>query len=97
MKEASWRAVQVRFMGRSVPIASAEDMVLFKIVAWRLQDVADALSIIARQRSRLDVPYLRKWASWFAGRNPSLAGVPARLEALLAGKPPLPPEFAPEG
>ena len=41
-------AVPVRCMGRSVPVASAEDMVLFKIVAWRLQDAANALSMVAR-------------------------------------------------
>ena len=90
MKEAAWRAVPVRCMGRLVPVASAEDMVLFKIVAWRIQDAADAQKLVARHRDRLDVAYLRKWASWFAGRNPTLKEVPARLEALLDGKP-LPP------
>jgi len=72
-------------------------MVLFKIVAWRIQDAADALKLVARHRDRLDLAYLRKWASWFAGRNPSLEEVPARLEALLAGKPLPPSEPEPTG
>ena len=90
LRQVAFRAQQTRFAGLTVPVASPEDMILFKLSAWRTKDIPDAQAIGSRHRERLDVPYLREWASWMAERNPAFRDVPARLEALLAGGP-LPP------
>jgi hypothetical protein len=90
LREAAFRAQQSRFAGLTVPIATPEDMILFKLAAWRTKDIPDAQAIRLRHADRLDLPYLRRWASWMVERNPRFRDVPARLEALLAGGP-LPP------
>ncbi len=94
LREVSWRAQQGRCLGIQVPIASREDMLLFKLCAWRIKDVPDAIAIVRRHEEKLDVPYLHKWASWLSEKSPKQLGdVPRRLQALLE-KSPLPP---PEG
>ena len=90
LREAAFRAQQIRFSGVAVAVASAEDMILFKVAAWRTKDIPDAEAIVQRQRDRLDLAYLRKWADWFTSRDPIFRDMPARLEALLEGRP-LPP------
>lgn len=77
------RAVRVRVYERAVPIATAEDLVLYKLVAHRKKDVIHIEDILARQGRKLDLPYLRDWA----GRIASATGkfeVPAALESMLA-------------
>ena len=91
LRETSWRAQQVRVFGLEVPVATAEDVILFKISAWREKDIPDVRAIHLRHGDRLDLNYLRKWAEWFAARNPQhFAEVPTRLNALLDNLP-LPP------
>jgi hypothetical protein len=52
--------------GQSVRVCSAEDLIIHKAVAGRPQDITDIEGIIARQRARLDLAYLRQWLSEFS-------------------------------
>ena len=91
LRQAAWRAQPARCLGHRVPIATPEDLLLFKCCAWRVKDVPDALAIAERHGERLDLPYLWQWASWLAAKNPKVLGdVPLRLRAVLEGLP-LPP------
>jgi predicted nucleotidyltransferase len=87
LREAAWRAQQALLMGRRVPIASPEDLILFKLAAYRDKDVPDITAIFQRHEAEVDREYLRKWATWFAARNSCFQEVPARLEILLAKGP----------
>jgi predicted nucleotidyltransferase len=87
LREAFFRAQQTRFCGLSIAVATPEDMILFKVAAWREKDVPDAREILARHRERIDIVYLRKWAAWLVQRNPKFREAPERLEAILSGLP----------
>lgn len=93
LREAAWRAQQTRFCGLQVPVATPEDVILFKVAAWREKDVPDARAVVLRHSERLDRQYLRRWTAWLAGENACFAEVPERLEALLEGRR-LPPPVA---
>jgi hypothetical protein len=54
------RATTVDVAGRGVPIASAEDLILMKVLAARPRDLADVRGIVARQPDALDWEYLRR-------------------------------------
>jgi hypothetical protein len=98
LRQAAWRAQHARCLGNQVPIASPEDMLLFKCCAWRPEDVPDAIAIADRHQDRLHAPYLRKWAGWLAAKNPQVLGeVPRRLAAVLEGLPLPPPVRWPGG
>lgn len=86
LREVAFRAQQTLFCRLRIPIASPEDMILFKLAAWREKDIPDARAILNRHRDRLDIPYLEKWAAWMGQRNPIFQEVPDRLHALLAGR-----------
>ena len=45
---------------------SAEDLVIYKLIAARPQDVADVHAIVRRQGARLDVGRIRYWGHEFA-------------------------------
>ncbi len=77
-----------------VPIATPEDMILFKLSAWREKDIPDARAILKRHGDRLDTAYLEKWARWMGERNPIFREVTVRLRSLIAGGrlPPAVPE-----
>jgi hypothetical protein len=92
LRGAAWRAQPTRFCGLLVPVATAEDVLLFKLAAWRAKDIPDALAVFARNRDRLDTDYLRKWVAWFAEKNPCFQPMPARLDAVLSEGPFPPPE-----
>jgi hypothetical protein len=77
------RAVTVRLYDREVPIASAEDLILYKLAAYRRKDLAHVEDIILRQGSRLDVAYLRTWAERLATVTGKLE-IPRTLERMLA-------------
>jgi predicted nucleotidyltransferase len=90
LKEVAWRAQPARFCGARVPIATAEDMLIFKIAAWREKDLPAIRGILARRRKDLDLRYVRKWVTWFASKHATFREMPERLTALLEGRP-LPP------
>jgi len=52
--------------GRRVKLCSAEDLIIHKAVAGRPQDLMDIEGVVARQRDRLDLAYLRRWLGEFS-------------------------------
>jgi predicted nucleotidyltransferase len=52
--------------GERVPFCSAEDLIIHKAVAGRVQDVIDIENIIIRQRGALDLAYIRNWLNEFS-------------------------------
>jgi hypothetical protein len=82
-KQAMTRAVQVQLYERSVRIASAEDLILYKLVAHRRKDLAHVEDIMARQGRRLDVSYLKSWAQRIAEETGKFE-VPGMLDSMLA-------------
>ncbi len=58
-EEAAYsRALHGTLFGRRITFPSAEDMILFKVLAGRNKDLADANSIIKRHESKLDWSYI---------------------------------------
>lgn len=53
------RAKDVNVAGAAVPVVSAEDLILLKLLAGRTKDLEDVRGIIERQGKRLDVNGLR--------------------------------------
>ena len=49
-----------------IETCSAEDLVIYKLVAARPQDLVDVAGIVRRQRSALDVAQIRRWGQQFA-------------------------------
>ena len=52
--------------GRTVRLCKAEDLIVYKCVAGRAQDVMDVESIVARQGESLDFAHIRRWLDEFA-------------------------------
>lgn len=75
------RAVQVNLSGETVPFASPEDLILFKLFAGRARDIDDARSVVGRQGARLDWSYIERWARTFA-EIPGREDLPQRVAAL---------------
>src|SRR5215467_108228 len=63
-KSALARRCGVELFGRKVWIASAEDLLVYKLVSWRERDVLDVHAIVRRQKT-LDAAYLKKWIAWW--------------------------------
>lgn len=82
-REALERAVRVRVFEREVPIASAEDLILYKLVAHRRRDLGHVEDIITRQGRRLDLVYLRAWSERIAAATGKFE-VSGTLERMLA-------------
>jgi hypothetical protein len=57
------RAIPVRLGSREIPITSAEDMILLKLVFHRAKDLQDVRGILWLQRGKLDLNYLRLWST----------------------------------
>ncbi|HXX92542.1 MAG TPA: hypothetical protein VEN81_02850, partial [Planctomycetota bacterium] len=81
-KSALARRKEVRLFDRAVWVASAEDLLIYKIVSWRERDALDVHAIVQRQKA-LDLAYLRKWIAWWDKEG--IQGVRARFEALGLG------------
>jgi len=75
------RAIRVDVAGKSVPFASAEDLLLHKIFAGRPRDLEDAAGVVRRKGSELDWEYLRRWAERFA-EIPGRERMPNEVERL---------------
>lgn len=52
--------------GITVRTCSAEDLIVYKLVAARPQDLADVDGVVRRQGTRLDVDRIREWGRAFA-------------------------------
>ena len=74
-------AVRRPLQGRPVPVVRREDLIVYKLIAWRSRDRGDAVEVLAAARATgepLDLDHLRRWASvWGEGD---------KLERLLAGE-----------
>ncbi len=81
-KSALRRARAVRIGKRHVSCATAEDVIVYKLVAGREQDIADVIRIIERQSHRFDAGYLRKWTQTVADKL-KRPDIPERLAGLL--------------
>ncbi len=46
-------------------VCTAEDLIVYKLLSTRPRDYEDAVGIVARQRGRLDVEYVRSWLGQF--------------------------------
>jgi hypothetical protein len=57
-REAISRAVKKRLAGRTIPVASVEDLVLMKLVSERKKDMDDARALLRRFGKTLDRSYL---------------------------------------
>ena len=84
-RSALARRKQVALFDRKVWVASAEDLVIYKLVSARDRDLMDVRQI-ARRQKRLDAEYLRKWAAWW--EREGIAGMRRRVESVLAPVPP---------
>jgi predicted nucleotidyltransferase len=54
------RCVWIQIEGNSVPVVSAEDLVVLKLLAGSVRDLEDARSILHLHGDRLDIPMLRR-------------------------------------
>jgi hypothetical protein len=61
-RASSWRSVG----DVSIITCSAEDLIIYKLVAGRPQDVVDIRGIVHRQGDRLDLARIRHWGAQFA-------------------------------
>lgn len=52
-------AVRTEILGRSVPISSAEGLIVMKLIAFRPQDESDIRDLLAAYRGRIDLNYVR--------------------------------------
>ena len=62
-RQAIARATDVQFAGCSLPVVSAEDLILMKSLAGRPRDTDDMTRIVQRQSELLDWDYLLKLAA----------------------------------
>lgn len=76
-REVIARHVTADVEGRSVKLVSAEDLILFKLIASRPRDLIDIQDVLFTQ-GELDEPYLRRWAGPL--------GVEKQLDEVLAAR-----------
>jgi predicted nucleotidyltransferase len=65
-REAMAHAEKVDLMGVSVPIARAEDLVIYKAVAWRERDRSDIERLLIAHRDQIDLQRVRRVVREFA-------------------------------
>jgi predicted nucleotidyltransferase len=61
-REAFRRRKTIKLYGIKGFFPTPEDLILFKVIPGRKQDLLDAERVVLRHRKRLDVEYLRTWA-----------------------------------
>lgn len=64
--EAMERSSEWAYGDAAIVTCSAEDLVIYKLVAGRARDVADIEGIVRRQRANLDVERIRRYGALFA-------------------------------
>jgi hypothetical protein len=62
-RKALERRREVTFRGRTYWTATAEDLILYKLIADRGIDQADVDNVLDRRRDGLDLPYVAAWAA----------------------------------
>ncbi|MDI6765675.1 MAG: nucleotidyltransferase [Bacteroidota bacterium] len=63
-RNAMKRSGFVRILNKKIRFASAEDVIIQKIIAGRPRDLEDVSTILLKQ-SKLNIRYIRKWLSEF--------------------------------
>jgi hypothetical protein len=71
---------------RSVRLCTAEDLVVYKCVAGRPQDLLDLDGIVARRGEALDIGHIRRWVGEF-GRITDDPEIVARFERAWESRP----------
>ncbi len=67
------RATEETWLGRRIRVASAEGLILMKLLAGRAQDWLDIENLAAAQRDRLDVDWIRgEWQTLAAPDDPGM-------------------------
>lgn len=61
-RATTWRGIE----GTALVTCSAEDLVLYKLIAGRPGDIQDVIGVVRRQHSRLDVARIREFGAQFA-------------------------------
>jgi hypothetical protein len=74
--EALARRQPLRVLGVEVPVATPEDLLVFKLIAARPQDLADAHVLFTLHGAAFDLERVRRWCREF--------GVEDRLDVLLS-------------
>lgn len=74
--DALARRQPLRVLGVDVPVASPEDLFVFKLIAGRPQDLADAHRLFALHGSTFDPVRVRRWCRDF--------GIEDRLDPFIA-------------
>jgi len=62
LRASSWRLLD----GTPLVTCSAEDLVIYKLVAGRPGDIQDVIGIVGRQGQKLDAARIRDWGAQFA-------------------------------
>ena len=81
-KEALTRSKKMKFKNVELNVCTAEDLILFKLVAARPRDLLDIQEVMYRYRGKLDVKYLLSVAEAF--REVERSDVSERLIEFLA-------------
>lgn len=76
-REVVARRITADVEGRTVNLVTAEDLILFKLIASRPRDLLDIQDVLLTQ-GELDEPYLRRWAA--------ALGVEPQLDEVLAAR-----------
>jgi hypothetical protein len=80
-------ATEENWLGHPIRVASAEGLLLLKLLAYRPQDVVDIENLVAAHRDTLDMPWIEsEWATVASPDDPRMV----RLRE-LAGRPASPP------
>ena len=80
-RSAIARAEHIPVAGESVPVATAEDLLVHKVFAGRPRDIEDAESVVRRKGATLDWDYLREVVVGFR-EVPGREAMSDQLEAL---------------
>jgi predicted nucleotidyltransferase len=83
--EAIARAVPVDMGDVTVPVCTAEDIIIHKAISEREKDWIDIEGILARQRGQLDQEYVLSWLNQFAQtlERPEIVGRYQELRAAI--------------
>lgn len=55
------RAISIPMFSIEVPMCSAEDLIILKLIANRRQDLLDIENVLKKKSVKLDKAYLKKW------------------------------------
>lgn len=68
------RATEEKWLDRPIRVASAEGLILIKLLAYRTQDKLDIENLVAAHRGTLDLDWIRsEWATVAAADDPRMA------------------------